>query len=52
MPELRQNDDGSWSPDKPIKPSRIVRLESWLIRHRIKRLARWLADWDERGLGR
>lgn len=47
----RQNPDGTWSPTAPLQPTRILRTENWLRRHRLVRLADLLAAFDERGLG-
>lgn len=52
MDMQRQNEDGSWSTAKPIPPSRQLRVENWLRRNKLSWLARLLAKWDERRLGR
>jgi hypothetical protein len=48
----QQNRDGSWEPAKPIPPSRTLRFELWLRRRGWHALARAIARWDERKLGR
>ncbi len=48
----QQNSDGTWTAAEPIPTTRILRLENWLRRHGMRRLASGLARWDERGLGR
>jgi hypothetical protein len=48
----QQNPDGTWSEATPIPPSRTLRLERWLARHGMHGLARMIARFDERGLGR
>ena len=52
MPIHRQNDDGTWSPARPIPATRVLRAERWMRRRGWRRLADALARWDERGLGR
>jgi hypothetical protein len=52
MDTYQQNTDGTWTPARPVPPTRLLRVERWLRRHGRHRLANALARWDEKGLGR
>ena len=53
MNNMQQNPDGSWSPATPLPYlGWKARTEDWCRRHGLRRLARLLGAWDERGLGR
>lgn len=52
MGTYQQNSDGSWTEAVPIPPSRTLRVERWLRWRGWHALARGVARWDERNLGR
>lgn len=50
MPEIHRS-DGRPAEPLPYKGWK-ARLEQWAKRRNMRRLARFMATWDERGLGR
>lgn len=49
----QQNEDGSWGPATPIGPQGWkAKLEALFYKLRLKKAARIMSRWDERGLGK